>query len=70
VPPLLKMFKLPDADAYSTKAIFQKVWQVVSGVGEILGFIVKEYPSSGDPKDPLGVPSAWWENLPSSSYQL
>lgn len=25
VPPLLKMFKLPDADAYSTKAIFQKV---------------------------------------------
>ena len=55
VPPLLKMFKLPDAESYSTKAIFVKVGQIVSGLGELLGIIVREYPNGGiDPTNPLG----------------
>jgi hypothetical protein len=65
------MFKLPNADSYSTKAIFVKVAQVVKGVGEVVGIIVKEYPSeSFDPTNPLGNVNSAARDSSSSSYQL
>ena len=71
VPPLLKMFKLPDADSYSTRAIFTKMGDIIKGFSEILGIIVREYPEGNiDPTNPLGGSSSTtWSDNP-SLYQL
>ena len=71
VPPLLRTFKLPNSEAFSTKAIFTKVGQIVSGVGEIVGIIVKEYPNGTlDPTNPLGGGSSSSWDSSSTTYQL
>ena len=73
VPPLLKVFKLPGSESYSTQAIFKKMGEILKGIGEVGGLAMKEYQNGNiDPTNPLGTPSSSsdsWNTNP-ALYQL
>ena len=59
VPPLLKVFKLPGSEAFSTQGIFRKMGDIIKGIGEIGGLAMREYQKGNiDPMNPLGGSSS------------
>ena len=45
-PQLLRLFNLDNYEAYTARNIFAKIGDVVRGVGEILGVVISDYPTT------------------------
>ena len=45
-PSLLRLFRLPNYEAYTARNVFVKIWKVISWVGEIVGIVIRDYPGS------------------------
>ena len=57
-PSLLKLFKLPNSEAYTARNVFAKIWEVISGVGNIVGIVIRDYPGSGGPTNSFSPSSS------------
>ena len=66
-PTVLRLFRLQNADNYSAKYIFVKVWDIVSCVSSWIVAVVKDYPNNnpfGETWDLIAPStSVWWDSL-------
>lgn len=57
-PTILRLFRLQNADTYSAKYIFVKVWNIVSCIWTGIVSVIKDYPNNnpfGSTADPFGT---------------
>ena len=74
-PSVLKIFKMNDAENYSAKYIFIKVWNIVSCVTTWITQVLTNYPNNNpfwDSSDPLWITDTiWWSyNNWTTIYEL
>ncbi len=62
-PTVLKVFKMNNANDYSAKYIFVKVWNIVSCVTTWISKVLTDYPNNNpfwDSSDPLWITDSFW----------
>jgi hypothetical protein len=70
-PQLLKLFRLQNHEVYTARNVFVKMGNIITGVGQILGIVIRDYPTNsgfGDTSSTLSDTSLG--NLPSQNYEL
>ncbi len=65
-PQVLRLFKLQNYQEYTAKNVFVKIGTVITGVGEVIGIIVRDYPGTTG----VGLEDNTSRDTTSVSYQL